>query len=53
LVQNLSNQAIARTPHRSERTDEHHVSALLSKLGAASRAEVIGLVQPPATVPKK
>ncbi|HEV7431510.1 MAG TPA: LuxR C-terminal-related transcriptional regulator, partial [Steroidobacteraceae bacterium] len=53
LVQNLSNQAIARKLHRSERTVEHHVSALLGKLGAASRAEVIELVRRPASAPKK
>jgi DNA-binding CsgD family transcriptional regulator len=53
LVQSLSNRAIARKLHRSERTVEHHVSALLGKLGAASRAEVVGLTQRPASARKK
>jgi DNA-binding NarL/FixJ family response regulator len=53
LLQNLSNPAIARKLHRSERTVEHHVSALISKLGVASRAEVIGRAQLPASARKK
>jgi len=53
LVQRLSNRAIARKLHRSERTVEHHVSALLGKLGAGSRAEVIGLAQRSAPAPRK
>jgi DNA-binding CsgD family transcriptional regulator len=53
LVQSLSNRAIARKLHRSERTVEHHVSALLGKLGAASRAEVVGLTERPASARKK
>ena len=36
----LSNRAIANELHRSERTVEHHVSALLAKLGVASRSEL-------------
>lgn len=36
----LSNRAIARRLCRSERTVEHHVTALLSKLGIASRSEL-------------
>jgi DNA-binding CsgD family transcriptional regulator len=37
----LSNRAIAARLHRSERTVEHHVSALLAKLGVSTRAEAI------------
>jgi DNA-binding CsgD family transcriptional regulator/tetratricopeptide (TPR) repeat protein len=45
LAQGLSNEAIARRLHRSERTVEHHVSALLSKLGVSSRSAAIHLNQ--------
>lgn len=41
VAQDLSNQVIARKLHRSERTVEHHVTALLAKLGANSRAQLI------------
>jgi len=41
ICQGLGNRAIAERLHRSERTVEHHVSALLGKLGVASRAEAI------------
>lgn len=36
-----SNAAIAGRLHRSERTVEHHVSALLQKLGARNRVELL------------
>ncbi|MEP7297974.1 MAG: LuxR C-terminal-related transcriptional regulator [Burkholderiales bacterium] len=39
LHQGLSNRAIAKRLCRSERTVEHHVSTLFSKLGVASRSE--------------
>ena len=41
LAQRLSNRAIAERLHRSERTVENHVAALLGKLGAASRNEAV------------
>lgn len=39
LREGLSNRAIAERLHRSLRTVEHHVAALLGKLGASTRAE--------------
>ena len=39
LAQRLSNRAIADRLHRSERTVENHVAALLGKLGVATRGE--------------
>ena len=41
LVQGKTNKAIAETLVVSERTVESHVSSILMKLGAASRAELI------------
>ena len=40
LQAGLSNRAIAQRLHRSERTVEHHVAAVLAKLSLASRAEL-------------
>ena len=40
LQTGLSNRAMAQRLHRSERTVEHHVSAVLAKLGITSRAEL-------------
>jgi len=45
LAQQFSNRAIADRLHRSERTVENHVAALLGKLGVASRAEAAALVR--------
>jgi DNA-binding CsgD family transcriptional regulator len=41
LLQGLSNAGIAQRLHRSERTVEHHVAAVLGKTGAQTRAELI------------
>ena len=41
LGRDLSNRDIAALLHRSERTVEHHVAALLAKLGAATRAGAV------------
>jgi DNA-binding NarL/FixJ family response regulator len=41
LVQGQHNKQIARSLNLSERTVHHHVSAVLGKLGKASRAEAI------------
>jgi NarL family two-component system response regulator LiaR len=43
LVQGLSNAQIAERLHVSRATVKFHVGGILSKLGAASRAEVITL----------
>jgi DNA-binding CsgD family transcriptional regulator/tetratricopeptide (TPR) repeat protein len=43
LAEGLSNRAIAQRLQRSERTVEHHVAALLDKLGVASRSEAMRL----------
>ena len=39
LTQGLSNKQIAKQLHRSQFTVRHHVSQIISKLGAANRAE--------------
>jgi DNA-binding CsgD family transcriptional regulator len=41
LLQGLSNAAIAARLHRSERTVENHVAAVLAKTGAANRVALI------------
>ncbi|HSW25619.1 MAG TPA: helix-turn-helix transcriptional regulator, partial [Burkholderiaceae bacterium] len=43
LAQQFSNRAIADRLHRSERTVENHVAALLGKLGVANRADAAAL----------
>ncbi len=43
IAQGLANRDIAERLSRSERTVEHHVSALLAKLGAGTRAEAVRL----------
>ncbi len=42
VAEGLSNAQIAQRMSRSARTVEHHVSAVLTKLGAANRAEALG-----------
>jgi DNA-binding NarL/FixJ family response regulator len=46
LLAGRSNADIARCLVRSPRTVEHHVSALLDKLGAHSRFELMSRLQP-------
>jgi DNA-binding CsgD family transcriptional regulator len=48
LRRGASNAAMAEQLHRSERTVEHHVSALLRKLGLRSRVELLTR-HPPST----
>ncbi len=45
LREGLSNRELATRLHRSERTVEHHVAALLFKLGARDRHEAVRLVE--------
>jgi DNA-binding CsgD family transcriptional regulator len=49
LPEGLTNAAIARRLHISSKTVDHHVSAILSKLGATSRAQAARSVLPIAT----
>ncbi len=48
VTDGLSNATIAKRLYLSTRTVDHHVSAILSKLGAQSRAQAIALAQRPA-----
>jgi len=54
LAQGCTNAQLARSLHRSPRTVDHHVGALLEKLGVHSRAEAVaaaftrGLLKAPA-----
>ena len=41
LTQGCSNAQLARRLHRSRKTMEHHVSAILDKLGVGTRAEAV------------
>ena len=41
LARGATNEAIAEQLHLSERTVEHHVSAILAKLGARNRAAAV------------
>ena len=45
LARQLSNRAIAQQLHRSERTVENHVAALLGKLGVVGRADAAALAR--------
>ena len=47
LAARLSNREIAQRLHRSERTVENHVAALLAKLQVATRADAAALVNAP------
>jgi DNA-binding NarL/FixJ family response regulator len=40
-VQGCTNAQLARRLHRSPKTVDHHVSALLEKLGVRSRTEAV------------
>jgi len=42
LATGLRNKEIALRLHRSARTVEHHIAAILAKLGVATRAEAVG-----------
>jgi DNA-binding CsgD family transcriptional regulator len=60
VAEGLSNAQIAQRMSRSARTVEHHVSALLTKLGAANRAEALNrlrrepeLLHPTPPIPEK
>lgn len=44
LAQGLGNAELASRLHRSQRTVEHHVSAVLAKLGARTRAQAIAML---------
>jgi DNA-binding CsgD family transcriptional regulator len=46
LAQGLSNAEIAQQLYRSERTVEHHVATVLSKLGLVRRSQVARLLKP-------
>lgn len=45
LADGLSNSAIARCIHRSVKTVDHHVSAVIDKLGARGRAQAVGIAR--------
>jgi DNA-binding CsgD family transcriptional regulator len=59
LCEGLRNKDIAQRLHRSVRTVDHHVAAILEKLGATNRAEAVvaahrlGLVTEAGTVPSR
>jgi DNA-binding NarL/FixJ family response regulator len=50
LAEGLSNAEIARRLNRSARTVEHHVSMLLSKVGASSRFDLISRISKQADI---
>jgi DNA-binding NarL/FixJ family response regulator len=47
LSEGLRNAAIARRLFVSTKTVDHHVSAILTKLGVPSRAEAVAMVRNP------
>jgi len=53
LARGHSNQEIAQTLSRSERTVEHHVATVLVKLGARKRGDVAGLLAEAGMLPQE
>jgi DNA-binding NarL/FixJ family response regulator len=43
LAQGFTNAQLARRLHRSPKTVDHHVSAILEKLGVHSRTEAVAV----------
>jgi DNA-binding CsgD family transcriptional regulator len=52
LAQRMTNAGMAARLHRSEKTIEHHVSAVLGKLGVHSRDDAVALARANALLPK-
>jgi DNA-binding NarL/FixJ family response regulator len=52
VARGATNEAIAATLHLSERTVEHHVSAILAKLGARNRAGAVEAARATGSLPQ-